>query len=62
MAGAIRKLTADDILAYEAAGQLEVGGALLEAGELKVLREFRAPEGVGAEDMDAAGDGEVGLA
>ena len=38
---AVKALTADQVLQYEKVGRLEVAGQVLEAGELKVLRDFK---------------------
>lgn len=56
---AVKELTPEAVLQYEKEGRLEVAGQVLEAGELKVLRDFKVPDGMTEEDLDAAGDGEV---
>ncbi|GIL48146.1 hypothetical protein Vafri_4840 [Volvox africanus] len=59
VANAIKDLAADQILSYEKSGSIELAGHIIEAGEIKVLRDFRAPEGTSPDDVDANGDGEV---
>ncbi|GAB4817754.1 hypothetical protein N2152v2_004800 [Parachlorella kessleri] len=59
VAAAARALSAEQLLAYEASGQLSVGGVELGPGDLKILRDFKAPEGSSPDDIDANGDGEV---
>jgi hypothetical protein len=45
VAAATRALTGEDILTYEATGKLTVGGVELGPGDLKILRDFKPPEG-----------------
>ncbi len=45
VAAAARALSAEHLLAYEASGKLSVGGVELGPGDLKILRDFKAPEG-----------------
>lgn len=56
---AIKALTQEEILQYEAGQPLVLEGETIAPGELRVLRDFKAPEGVSPGDLDAAGDGEV---
>lgn len=55
----VKSLTQSDILSFESSGEIKVSGHFLCTGEIKVLREFKHPEGVNKEDIDAAGDGDV---
>ncbi|KAI3433769.1 hypothetical protein D9Q98_003575 [Chlorella vulgaris] len=55
----IKALGTEDILAYEAGGSLTVEGVELLPGDVKVLRDFKQPDGTKTEEVDAAGDGEV---
>ncbi|GBF99525.1 hypothetical protein Rsub_11959 [Raphidocelis subcapitata] len=55
----IKALGAGQLAALEGGGSIEVEGYELGPGDIKVLHEFKPPEGVAAEDIDAAGDGEV---
>eukprot|EP00250_Pteridium_aquilinum_P020701 c24911_g4_i1 orf=421-4026(-) len=55
----VKSLTQSDILDFEKSGEVVVSGHSLSVGEIKVIREFKHPEGVNKEDMDAAGDGDV---
>ncbi|KAI8462538.1 MAG: hypothetical protein J3K34DRAFT_182080 [Monoraphidium minutum] len=59
VAAAIRGMGAAELMAYEKAGSISLEGHELGAGDIRVLHDFKAPEGVAAEDIDAAGDGEV---
>uniref|UniRef100_A0A7R9VFZ8 isoleucine--tRNA ligase n=1 Tax=Chlamydomonas euryale TaxID=1486919 RepID=A0A7R9VFZ8_9CHLO len=60
VAAAVKAMGASDIAAYEAAGgNAVVGGVELGPGDVKVLRDFRVPDGVSPDDIDANGDGEV---
>ncbi|KAG1672606.1 hypothetical protein FOA52_002086 [Chlamydomonas sp. UWO 241] len=59
VAKAIKEMSASDIAAYEASGSITVAGATLGEGDIKVMRDFRVPDGVNPDDIDANGDGEV---
>jgi len=59
VAGAIKGLTAQQLMDYEKHGSIVVAGHELAAGDIKVLRDFKTPEGVPECQLDAAGDGEV---
>jgi isoleucyl-tRNA synthetase len=57
---AVRALPQADILRYDAGEALTVcGDVVLAPGEMRVLRDFRAPEGAAAGQLESAGDGEV---
>ena len=59
VAGAIKKMDTALIQKYEADGKVEVGGVEVVAGEIKVARDFKIPEGAKEGEVDAEGDGEV---
>jgi len=56
---AIKGLTAEDILAFEKEGSIELEGFVIDRSEIKVLRDFCLPDGLTKEQMDADGDGEL---
>eukprot|EP00249_Psilotum_nudum_P022420 c28510_g1_i1 orf=452-4015(-) len=55
----VKSMTQMDILAFEKLGEAKFAGHCLTIGDIKVIREFKAPDGVRKEDIDAAGDGDV---
>ncbi|KAH7404650.1 hypothetical protein KP509_15G036400 [Ceratopteris richardii] len=55
----VKSMTQDDILNFEKSGEVVVSGHHLSAGDIKVIRDFKHPDGVNKEDIDAAGDGDV---
>ncbi|CAI7906837.1 unnamed protein product, partial [Closterium sp. NIES-53] len=59
VAKAVKEMDAAAIAAMQLAGEVTVAGHTLSASDIKVVRDFKAPEGSTAGDMDAAGDGEV---
>ncbi|KAL4432409.1 hypothetical protein ABPG77_001708 [Micractinium sp. CCAP 211/92] len=59
VAKAVKSLSMEDILSYEGGASVLVEGCELGPGDLKILRDFRPPEGSKPEEVDAAGDGEV---
>ncbi|CAI5480895.1 unnamed protein product [Closterium sp. Yama58-4] len=59
VAKAVKEMDAAAIAAMQLAGEVTVAGHTLAASDIKVVRDFKAPEGSVAGDMDAAGDGEV---
>ncbi|KAK9843147.1 hypothetical protein WJX74_007686 [Apatococcus lobatus] len=59
LAKAIRAMTPEQLMQYEAAGSITLGPHHFPAGEIKVRREFRVPEGRSADDMAGETDGEV---
>jgi len=56
---AMKDLTVDDLIGYEAGKELTVAGFTIGPGDMKVVREFRRAEGVDASEVDASGDGDV---
>lgn len=55
----VKNMTQNDILSFETSGELVISGHCLSVGDIKVIREFKPPEGIKKEDIDAAGDGDV---
>ena len=56
---AIKGMDEAALEAFVAAGTVELEGHVLNTAEIKTVREFKAPAGTKAEEMDAAGDGDV---
>ena len=54
----IRELSLEDILRYDAGEVLVVEGVEIAQGEMRVLHDFKPPEGADSTTVDAAGDGE----
>jgi hypothetical protein len=54
---AVRELDTAALLQYEKSGEIEVAGHKLGAGDLRVVREFKAPQGSNPDHLSAAGDG-----
>eukprot|EP00959_Pyramimonas_sp_CCMP1952_P060220 1258208-Pyramimonas_sp.AAC.1 len=59
VAGGMKGLTVADLKKYEAGGELTVAGYVMGPGDIKVVTEFKLPEGRKAEEVDAGGDGDV---
>ncbi|KAG6551039.1 hypothetical protein Mapa_007272 [Marchantia paleacea] len=55
----VRSMSQADILAFEKSGSVTIAGHELTGGDIKVHRDFKAPDGVKKEDADAGGDGDV---
>ncbi|DBA71115.1 hypothetical protein WJX79_007299 [Trebouxia sp. C0005] len=56
---AVKGMSIEQILDFESRGSIELEGESLGSGEIRVLRDFRLPEGASGDDVDANGDGEV---
>ncbi|GAX77028.1 hypothetical protein CEUSTIGMA_g4475.t1 [Chlamydomonas eustigma] len=56
---AVKELPGDKIMQFETDGFVEVEGHRLITGDIKVIHDFKAPEGTSGEELDANGDGEV---
>lgn len=56
---ALRALTPDQIIAMEQTASITVEDIALGAEDVRIIREFKAPEGTSREDIDAAGDGDI---
>lgn len=61
VAGAVRMLSTEQLLAYEAGGSLEVAGVTLGPGDVKIFRDFKPPAGVTPGEQSAGGWGVAGL-
>lgn len=61
VAGAVRMLSTEQLLAYEAGGSLEVAGVTLGPGDVKIFRDFKPPAGVTPGEQSAGGWGAAGL-
>ncbi|MQL99874.1 hypothetical protein Taro_032601 [Colocasia esculenta] len=55
----IKAMTQADILAFESSGEVTLSGHCLKISDIKVLREFKRPDDVKEDEIDAAGDGDV---
>ncbi|CAN5966669.1 unnamed protein product [Sphagnum jensenii] len=55
----VKSMTQTQIMDFERAGKAKFAGHELELQDIKVIREFKAPDGVNKEDIDASGDGDV---
>ncbi|XP_024517008.1 isoleucine--tRNA ligase, cytoplasmic isoform X2 [Selaginella moellendorffii] len=56
---AVKDLSQDDILEFEKRGEAVLAGQTLVTGDLKIVRDFKFPDGIAKEDIDAGGDGDV---
>ncbi|XP_051141767.1 isoleucine--tRNA ligase, cytoplasmic [Andrographis paniculata] len=55
----VKSMSTDDILAFEKAGEITIASHVLKLSDIKITREFRPPNNVSLEDIDAKGDGDV---
>ncbi|KAJ7954569.1 isoleucine--tRNA ligase, cytoplasmic [Quillaja saponaria] len=55
----IKAMPQDDILAFEQAGEVTIANHHLTRTDIKVVRDFKLPDGITEKEMDAAGDGDV---
>nr|CAB3470983.1 unnamed protein product [Digitaria exilis] len=55
----VKKMTQEQILAFEESGEITFFGHCLKQDDIKVVRQFKRPENVAEKDIDAAGDGDV---
>lgn len=55
----VKSLSQGDIIKFEKSGEIVLSGHCLSGGDIKVIREFKRPEELNKEDIDAAGDGDV---
>lgn len=55
----VKGMDAAAIAAFEAAGSIEVEGHTLGAEDVKIVRDFKMPEGMTADDIDASNEGGV---
>ncbi|WCJ38044.1 Isoleucine--tRNA ligase cytoplasmic [Euphorbia peplus] len=59
VAKGVRAMSEADILGLEQSGETTIKNFNLKLSDVKVVREFKRPENMSAEEMDAAGDGDV---
>ncbi|GMH37086.1 hypothetical protein BSKO_04959 [Bryopsis sp. KO-2023] len=59
VAKAIKEMSPEAIAQLEQSGKIELGGQEVMAEEVKVLREFKPPEGVDTTNIEANGDSDV---
>ncbi|EEF32620.1 isoleucine--tRNA ligase, cytoplasmic [Ricinus communis] len=55
----IKAMSQKDILAFEEAGEVTIASHNLKLADIKVVREFKRPDGLTEKEIDAAGDGDV---
>ncbi|CAN6194017.1 unnamed protein product [Urochloa humidicola] len=55
----VKKMTQEQILAFEESGEVTFFGHCLKLDDIKVVRQFKRPENVSEKEIDAAGDGDV---
>ncbi|KAK7312173.1 hypothetical protein VNO77_35842 [Canavalia gladiata] len=55
----IKAMSQEDILAFEKAGEVIIANHCLKLTDIKVLRDFKRPDGMTEKEVDAAGDGDV---
>jgi len=55
----VKALTQAQILEFQKAGEGTFAGHKLGLQDIKVINDFKAPDGIAKADIDAAGDGEV---
>ncbi|KAH8502420.1 hypothetical protein Peur_066323 [Populus x canadensis] len=55
----VKAMSQKDILEFEKAGEVTVATHYLKLSDIKVVREFKRPDGLSDKEVDAAGDGDV---
>ncbi|KAG4979321.1 hypothetical protein JHK85_033279 [Glycine max] len=55
----IKAMSQENILAFENAGEVVIANQCLKLTDIKVLRDFKRPDGMTEKEVDAAGDGDV---
>ncbi|CAN6702394.1 unnamed protein product [Malus baccata var. baccata] len=55
----VKAMSQESILAFEKAGEVTVSGHCLKLADIKVVRDFKRPNGTTEKEIDAAGDGDV---
>ncbi|KAJ8755497.1 hypothetical protein K2173_019295 [Erythroxylum novogranatense] len=55
----VKSMSQKDILAFEKAGEVTIAAHSLKLADIKVIREFKRPDGLTDKEIDAAGDGDV---
>ncbi|KAG2726074.1 hypothetical protein I3760_01G095100 [Carya illinoinensis] len=55
----VKGMSQEDILAFERAGEVTIAGHCLKLTDIKVIRDFKCPDGFTDKEIDATGDGDV---
>ncbi|KAI5387971.1 isoleucine--tRNA ligase, cytoplasmic [Lathyrus oleraceus] len=55
----VKAMSQEKILAFEKAGEVVIASHRLKLSDIKVLRDFKRPDGMADNEIDAAGDGDV---
>ncbi|XP_061947638.1 isoleucine--tRNA ligase, cytoplasmic-like isoform X2 [Populus nigra] len=55
----VKAMSQMDILEFEKAGEVTIASHCLKLSDIKVVREFKCPDGLTDREVDAAGDGDV---
>ncbi|KAL9296210.1 hypothetical protein ACSQ67_022106 [Phaseolus vulgaris] len=55
----VKAMSQENILAFENAGEVIIANHCLKLTDIKVLRDFKRPDGMTENEVDAAGDGDV---
>ncbi|PNY05548.1 isoleucine-tRNA ligase cytoplasmic-like [Trifolium pratense] len=55
----VKAMSQEKILAFENAGEVVIANHSLKLSDIKVLRDFKRPDGMAENEIDAAGDGDV---
>ncbi|XP_058750906.1 isoleucine--tRNA ligase, cytoplasmic-like [Vicia villosa] len=55
----VKAMSQEKILAFEKAGEVVIASHSLKLSDIKVLRDFKRPDGMADNEIDAAGDGDV---
>ncbi|KAK8700452.1 hypothetical protein V6N13_018848 [Hibiscus sabdariffa] len=55
----VKAMSQEDILAFEKAGEVIIATHCLKPTDIKLVREFKHPDGMTDKEMDGAGDGDV---
>ncbi|XP_048329423.1 isoleucine--tRNA ligase, cytoplasmic [Ziziphus jujuba] len=59
VAAAVKRMTHEEILAFEKDGKVTIHGHCLQLSDIKVVRDFKRPVGTTEKEIDAKGDGDV---
>ncbi|GLT71292.1 hypothetical protein SLA2020_517180 [Shorea laevis] len=55
----VKAMSQEKILAFEKAGEVTIAAHCLKLTDIKVVRDFKRPDGMTDKEIDAAGDGDV---
>uniref|UniRef100_A0A2P2LGH9 isoleucine--tRNA ligase n=1 Tax=Rhizophora mucronata TaxID=61149 RepID=A0A2P2LGH9_RHIMU len=55
----VKSMSQEEILAFEQSGEVTIATHLLKLSDIKVIRDFKRPDGLTEKEIDAAGDGDV---